>query len=354
MRWARIRQSLYAGNADTMQRNGWGGALPANNGTRWLRNCGEEGIVAAAAGGNLRVVGIDELAVTGEERFVTGIREVDRVLGGGVVKGSLVLIGGDPGIGKSTLILQICERIGQKTTALYVSGEESVNQVKMRADRLGVRGGSILLASETEFERIERLVENEPPGLLVIDSVQTVYSAELTSAPGSVSQVREVTARLLRIAKTRGITVFIVGHVTKEGAIAGPRVLEHMVDTVLYFEGERHLSFRILRAVKNRFGSTNEIGIFEMTDMGLQEVDNPSSAMLSGRPENAPGSVVVAGIEVRGLCLLKSRRLFVRQVLECPGEWQRGQITTGLSCLSRCLRKGSACSFITMTRMLTL
>jgi DNA repair protein RadA/Sms len=251
----------------------------------------------AAAGGNLRVVGIDELAVTGEERFVTGIREVDRVLGGGVVKGSLVLIGGDPGIGKSTLILQICERIGQKTTALYVSGEESVNQVKMRADRLGVRGGSILLASETEFERIERLVENEPPGLLVIDSVQTVYSAELTSAPGSVSQVREVTARLLRIAKTRGITVFIVGHVTKEGAIAGPRVLEHMVDTVLYFEGERHLSFRILRAVKNRFGSTNEIGIFEMTDMGLQEVDNPSSAMLSGRPENAPGSVVVAGIE---------------------------------------------------------
>ena len=290
----------------------------------------------AAAGGNLRVVGIDELAVTGEERFVTGIREVDRVLGGGVVKGSLVLIGGDPGIGKSTLILQICERIGQKTTALYVSGEESVNQVKMRADRLGVRGGSILLASETEFERIERLVENEPPGLLVIDSVQTVYSAELTSAPGSVSQVREVTARLLRIAKTRGITVFIVGHVTKEGAIAGPRVLEHMVDTVLYFEGERHLSFRILRAVKNRFGSTNEIGIFEMTDMG-SEVDNPSSPCWDV-PENARGRGG-GGIEGTRPMLVEIQALVLRQVLECP-RMATVQIATGLSCLSRCLRKG--------------
>jgi DNA repair protein RadA/Sms len=279
--------------------------------TKWMGRCPSceqwntmiEEVVArreapsAIVGGNLRVVGIDELAVTGEERFITGIGEADRVLGGGIVKGSLVLIGGDPGIGKSTLILQVCERIGSKTKVLYVSGEESVNQIKMRADRLGVRSQNIFLASETEFERIEKLAESNPPGLLIIDSIQTVYSTELTSAPGSVSQVREVTARLLRIAKMLGITVFIVGHVTKEGAIAGPRVLEHMVDTVLYFEGERHLSFRILRAVKNRFGSTNEIGIFEMTETGLQEVDNPSSVMLSGRPENAPGSVVVAGIE---------------------------------------------------------
>ncbi len=277
--------------------------------TKWLGrcpSCGEwntlvEELTERKKTSRLKVkgqaAGINEITITAEERTRTGINEMDRVLGGGIVRGSLVLIGGDPGIGKSTLILQLCDKTAAGMKVLYVSGEESVSQIKMRADRLGVSSKNILIASETEFQTIEQLTEKENPGLLVIDSIQTVYSDELTSAPGSVSQVREVTARLLRTAKSKGITVMIVGHVTKEGAIAGPRVLEHMVDTVLYFEGERHLSYRVLRAVKNRFGSTNEIGIFEMLENGLSGVENPSDMMLSGRPESASGSVVVSGVE---------------------------------------------------------
>ena len=246
---------------------------------------------------DLKPVSIKDIQIESEDRDLTGMKEMDRVLGGGLVKGSLVLVGGDPGIGKSTLLLQICESIRTEKKIVYVSGEESVRQIKLRASRLNVNRSDLMMVSATNYEAIVKMVDSEKPGLVVIDSIQTMYSDSLTSAPGSVSQVREVTAGLMKLAKSSGITALIVGHVTKEGAIAGPRVLEHMVDTVLYFEGDRHLSFRILRAVKNRFGSTNEIGIFEMRDTGLAEVENPSSMMLSGRPSDVPGSVVVSSLE---------------------------------------------------------
>ena len=247
--------------------------------------------------GALKPVSLGEIRNGNEERSHTGMKELDRVLGGGVVRGSLILVGGDPGIGKSTLLLQICNTINAGSKILYVSGEESVGQIKLRADRLNVKRGDLFIVSASNYEAIAALVAAEKPGLVIIDSIQTMYTDTITSAPGSVSQVREVTAALMKLAKSTGITVMIVGHVTKEGAIAGPRVLEHMVDTVLYFEGDRHLSFRILRAVKNRFGSTNEIGIFEMRDSGLAEVTNPSEMMLSGRSGNVPGSVVVSSLE---------------------------------------------------------
>lgn len=246
---------------------------------------------------DIKPVSISEILIESEERDSTGIKEMDRVLGGGLVKGSLVLVGGDPGIGKSTLLLQICESMISAGKIIYISGEESVRQIKLRASRLNVNRSGLLMVSATNHEAILRMIDMERPGLVVIDSIQTMYSDALSSAPGSVSQVREVTAGLMKLAKSAGVTILIVGHVTKEGAIAGPRVLEHMVDTVLYFEGDRHLSFRILRAVKNRFGSTNEIGIFEMRDSGLEEVENPSSTMLSGRQSNVPGSVVVSSLE---------------------------------------------------------
>jgi DNA repair protein RadA/Sms len=252
---------------------------------------------SSAPEGAIRPVRLGEISAGGEERSLTGMKELDRVLGGGVVKGSLILVGGDPGIGKSTLLLQICNTINSGSKILYVSGEESVAQIKLRADRLGVIRGDLFIVSASNYENVTSLIASEKPGLVIIDSIQTMYTDAITSAPGSVSQVREVTAALMKLAKSSGITVMIVGHVTKEGAIAGPRVLEHMVDTVLYFEGDRHLSFRILRAVKNRFGSTNEIGIFEMRDAGLAEVSNPSEMMLSGRPGNVPGSVVVSSLE---------------------------------------------------------
>lgn len=240
---------------------------------------------------------INDIYVQSEERSTTGIKEMDRVLGGGIVNGSLILVGGDPGIGKSTLLLQVCDKLATQDEILYISGEESVKQIKMRAGRLGVIRENLFMVSETDFSAIEKLIRERKPHLAIIDSIQTVFNSELSSAPGSVSQVREATAGFMKLSKGLGISMIIVGHVTKEGAIAGPRVLEHMVDTVLYFEGERHLSYRILRAVKNRFGSTNEIGIFEMQDQGLVEVDNPSMTMLSGRPEGVPGTVVVSSIE---------------------------------------------------------
>lgn len=278
---------------------GWLGKCPAC--TKWNTFVEEpqkeSGRVSNAAGKDIKPVNINDIQVLHEERFSTGLKEIDRVLGGGMVKGSLILVGGDPGIGKSTLLLQVCNGINADKKILYISGEESIKQIKIRADRLLVNNPQLLMVSETSFGVIENVIINEKPGLVIIDSIQTMYEEELTSAPGSVSQVREVTARLLRIAKDQDISVIIVGHVTKEGSIAGPRVLEHMVDTVLYFEGERHLSYRILRAVKNRFGSTNEIGIFEMRDVGLVEIDNPSAIMLSERHESVPGSVVVSSIE---------------------------------------------------------
>lgn len=278
---------------------GWLGKCPAC--TKWntfVEEVQESGNKGSAGMGKEPVpVCINDIQIDNEQRYSTGIKELDRVLGGGMVEGSLILVGGDPGIGKSTLLLQICQSIKYESGLLYVSGEESTKQIKLRANRLGVNNPSLSMVSDTNFNSIERLVSSSKPGLVVIDSIQTIYNEELSSAPGSVSQVREVTAGLMRIAKTLGVTIVIVGHVTKEGAIAGPRVLEHMVDTVLYFEGERHLSYRVLRAVKNRFGSTNEIGIFEMRDVGLVEVSNPSAMMLSGRGENVPGSVVVSSVE---------------------------------------------------------
>ncbi|MBP3953379.1 DNA repair protein RadA [Bacillus suaedae] len=233
-----------------------------------------------------------------EARISTTMLELDRVLGGGIVPGSLVLVGGDPGIGKSTLLLQLSSKLAEtKQRVLYISGEESVKQTKLRSDRLGVTSADLYVLAETDISFIERAIDEVKPTLVVIDSIQTVYQEEITSAPGSVAQVRECTAAFMRIAKTRGIAIFIVGHVTKQGSIAGPKLLEHMVDSVLYFEGERHHTYRILRAVKNRFGSTNEMGIFEMKEVGLEEVLNPSEIFLEDRSEGAAGSIVVASME---------------------------------------------------------
>jgi len=247
---------------------------------------------------NKKPVPLSEVVIDDEERYKTKIREFDNVLGGGIVKGSLVLVGGDPGIGKSTLLLQVADAVSlSHLKVLYVSGEESLKQTKLRADRLNIKSDRILLVSENNLDFIVKYVEEYKPDVLIVDSIQTVYNPNISSSPGSVSQVREATATLMRISKVDSVATFIVGHVTKSGAIAGPKVLEHMVDTVLYFEGDKNHTFRILRGVKNRFGSTNEIGIFEMSLKGLQEVKNPSEIFLSNRPESAPGSVVVAGME---------------------------------------------------------
>jgi len=243
-------------------------------------------------------VPIDSVDLDQEERILTGIKEFDRVLGGGLVPGTLVLIGGDPGIGKSTLMLQALHRLAtQGYKVLYVSGEESIRQLRLRSKRLSTLSPELLVVSEIDMESILVMVDSTRPDVLVIDSIQTMFSPELTSAPGSVTQVRESTVRLMLMAKRTNTPIFLVGHVTKDGVIAGPRLLEHMVDTVLYFEGDRDHVFRILRAVKNRFGSTNEIGVFEMSEKGLNEVGNPSAAFLLERPENAPGSVVTASME---------------------------------------------------------
>lgn len=240
---------------------------------------------------------ISEVTAGDEARSKTGLKELDRVLGGGIVQGSLILVGGDPGIGKSTLLLQICQSLGRDKKLLYVSGEESESQIKIRAERLGVTSDNLYLVSETDVELIIENINTLKPDVVIIDSIQTMNREDISSASGSVPQVREATNAFMRIAKTMGIAFFIVGHVTKEGAIAGPRVLEHMVDCVLYFEGDRQLTFRILRAVKNRFGSTNEIGVFEMRDTGLTEVENPSAMLLEGRNTDISGSSIVCAME---------------------------------------------------------
>ncbi|MCI7060744.1 MAG: DNA repair protein RadA [Lachnospiraceae bacterium] len=241
---------------------------------------------------------LSEVQFSEETRIVSGIEELDRVLGGGIVVGSLVLVGGDPGIGKSTLLLQMCQRlVQQERKVLYVSGEESEKQIKMRAERLGVFQSDMLVMSETDLDIVAETINRTVPDVVIIDSIQTMYREEIGSAPGSVGQVRETTGTLLRLAKGMSISIFIVGHVTKEGVVAGPRVLEHMVDTVLYFEGDGGVSYRFLRGVKNRFGSTNEVGVFEMRGSGLAEVSNPSEFMLQGKPEDAPGSVVACSLE---------------------------------------------------------
>ena len=241
---------------------------------------------------------LKDIRLDEDERKTTEIGELDRVLGGGIVPGSLVLVGGDPGIGKSTLLLQVCRNLSQDgNSVLYISGEESLGQIRLRANRIGIFNDKMQLLCETNLDTVRQVMERLKPEVAIIDSIQTMFSEEVGSAPGSVSQVRESTNVLMQIAKGLGITIFIVGHVTKEGNVAGPRVLEHMVDTVLYFEGDRHASYRILRAVKNRFGSTNEIGVFEMKESGLQEVANPSEYLLDGRPENASGCVVACSME---------------------------------------------------------
>lgn len=241
---------------------------------------------------------LKDISLSEDERQTTQIGELDRVLGGGIVPGSLVLVGGDPGIGKSTLLLQVCRNLAEKqVSVLYISGEESLRQIKLRANRIGQFTDKMQLLCETNLEVIREVIERRKPDVVVIDSIQTMFHEDVSSAPGSVSQVRESTNILMQIAKGMGVSIFIVGHVTKEGNVAGPRVLEHMVDTVLYFEGGRHASYRILRAVKNRFGSTNEIGVFEMCNTGLEEVKNPSEYMLNGRPEDASGSVVACSME---------------------------------------------------------
>ena len=241
---------------------------------------------------------LKDISLSSDERQSCGIGELDRVLGGGIVPGSLVLVGGDPGIGKSTLLLQVCRNLSsQGISVLYISGEESLRQIKLRADRLGTFNDKLKLLCETNLENIREIIERTKPDVAVVDSIQTMFHEDISSAPGSVSQVRESTNILMQIAKGQGVSIFIVGHVTKEGNVAGPRVLEHMVDTVLYFEGDRHASYRILRAVKNRFGSTNEIGVFEMRNTGLEEVKNPSEFMLNGKPNGTSGSIVACSME---------------------------------------------------------
>ena len=279
--------------------------------------------------------------VEGKEavRTSTGVGELDRVLGGGIVKGSLVLLGGEPGIGKSTLILQICDKMKGEGNVLYVSGEESAEQIKMRADRLNIENDNIMFLGETDIDIIAQAIEEMVPKLVIIDSIQTMYSDEISSAAGTVSQVREITARIMKICKGQAITTIIIGHVTKEGNIAGPRVLEHMVDTVLYLEGERYFSYRILRGVKNRFGSTNEVGMFEMKSEGMVEIINPSSILISERDDNPAGSIIVATMEGTRPLMIELQALTSATVFGMPRRAANGIDYNRLTLLMAVLEK---------------
>jgi len=297
---------------------------------------------AAASGPVKKNAPLSLSQVSAEEsaRMSSGIEELDRVLGGGIVAGSLMLVGGDPGIGKSTLLLQTARLLANEgRDVLYVSGEESARQIKMRSERIGKCSDTLKILCETDIDRITEIVEKEMPKLLIIDSVQTMYTEKAASSPGSVSQVRETTAALLRLAKTTQIPVFIVGHVTKDGNVAGPRVLEHMVDTVLYFEGDRHASYRILRSVKNRFGSTNEIGVFEMADTGLTEVPNPSEYMLEGRPGGVPGSVVACSMEGSRPVMIEIQALVAKSSFNIPRRTANGTDFNRVNMLMAVLEK---------------
>lgn len=321
--------------------------------SKWLGQCPacrewntfvEEKVASIKQGSARRLKEAEVVALSGvstdeKDRIRTGIDELDRVLGGGIVPGSLVLVGGDPGIGKSTLLLQVCQRLSQDKEILYISGEESLAQIKLRANRMGAFKDNLLLLCETNLELIRSVIEKRRPQLAVIDSIQTMYSEEVASAPGSVSQVRESTNVFMQLAKGLGISIFIVGHVTKEGTVAGPRVLEHMVDTVLYFEGDRHASYRILRGVKNRFGSTNEIGVFEMRQDGLQEVANPSEYMLSGRPENSSGSVVACSMEGTRPILIEIQALVCQSSFGMPRRTAAGTDYNRVNLLMAVLEK---------------
>ena len=292
-----------------------------------------------------KVVALSSVSTEQEDRMKTKIEELDRVLGGGIVSGSLVLVGGDPGIGKSTLLLQVCRQLArEQKKVLYISGEESVKQIKLRANRMGEFNDNLLLLCETNLETIRQVIERESPAVAVIDSIQTMYSEEVASAPGSVSQVREATNTLMQLAKGLNITIFIVGHVTKEGTVAGPRVLEHMVDTVLYFEGDRHASYRILRGVKNRFGSTNEIGVFEMREEGLAEVKNPSEFMLNGKPQGASGSVVACSMEGTRPILVEIQALVCHSNFGIPRRTAAGTDLNRVNLLMAVLEKRAGMS----------
>lgn len=287
-----------------------------------------------------KVLPLSQIEMTQEKRVSTGMGELDRVLGGGIVRGSMVLVGGDPGIGKSTLLLQVCRNLSaQEIGVLYISGEESLQQIKIRASRIGDFGDSLKLLCETDLDTIRAVIDREKPQIVVIDSIQTMYNEAVSSAPGSVSQVRESTGVLMQIAKGKGISIFIVGHVTKEGVVAGPRVLEHMVDTVLYFEGDRHAAYRILRGVKNRFGSTNEIGVFEMREEGLTEVENPSEYMLSGKPKDASGSVVACSMEGTRPILVEVQALVCRSNFGIPRRTAAGTDFNRVNLLMAVLEK---------------
>lgn len=283
---------------------------------------------------------LSEIELESEDRADTGFGELNRVLGGGAVKGSLVLVGGDPGIGKSTILLQVCRNLAERgQKVLYISGEESLKQIKLRASRIGQMRESLCFLCETNLEVIREVVKRTAPDTVVIDSIQTMFMEDVSSAPGSVSQVRECTNALLQIAKGLGITIFIVGHVTKEGVVAGPRVLEHMVDTVLYFEGDRHASYRILRGVKNRFGSTNEIGVFEMQEEGLAEVKNPSEFMLEGRPAGASGAVAACSIEGTRPMMVEVQALVTRTNFGMPRRTAAGADYNRVNLLMAVLEK---------------
>ena len=285
-------------------------------------------------------VELSKVSLEDSKRISTKMQELDRVLGGGIVQGSLTLVGGDPGIGKSTLLLQVCKNLSDDGfKVLYVSGEESLKQIKIRGDRIGQFSENLLLLCETDLQSISEHIKRLSPAVVIIDSIQTMYNEEVSSAPGSVSQVRESTGVLLQLAKGLNVSVFVVGHVTKEGTVAGPRVLEHMVDTVLYFEGDRHASYRILRGVKNRFGSTNEIGVFEMQKEGLVEVKNPSQFMLDGRPENASGSVVSCSMEGTRPLLLEIQALVCRSNFGNPRRQANGTDFNRVNLLMAVLEK---------------
>ncbi len=294
----------------------------------------------AARGEAPTPVTLSQVTARDEERFTTGMAELDRVLGGGIVPGSLVLVGGDPGIGKSTILLQVCRNLAEADRpVLYISGEESLQQIKIRAERIGEFSERLSLLCETDLDEIAAILERERPQVAVIDSIQTMYSEEVSSAPGSVSQVRQATALFLQMAKSFGITIFLVGHVTKEGVVAGPRVLEHMVDTVLYFEGDRNAAYRVLRGVKNRFGSTNEIGVFEMCAEGLIEVPNPSEYMLNGKPEGASGSVVACSVEGTRPILVEIQALVCRTSFGLPRRTAAGADLNRVNLLAAVLEK---------------
>ena len=320
----------------------WLGQCPACK--EWNTFVEERITVTKASDGKtfreLEVVPLSQVKSEEEERIQTKMEELDRVLGGGIVPGSLILVGGDPGIGKSTLLLQVCQRLAKiEKKVLYISGEESLRQIKLRAQRMGEFTEQLLLLCETNLELIKTVIERERPETVIIDSIQTMYSEEVGSAPGSVSQVREATNTLMHLAKGLCITIFIVGHVTKEGTVAGPRVLEHMVDTVLYFEGDRHASYRILRGVKNRFGSTNEIGVFEMRQDGLKEVKNPSEFMLNGRLEDSSGSVVACSMEGTRPILLEIQALVCESNFGMPRRTAAGTDYNRVNLLMAVLEK---------------